>query len=807
MSPLPDHLRSAVRALVRRPGFTAVAVGTVALAIAANTATFSVVNGVLLRPLPFRNADRLATMDVRASSGYLISLSIPNYRDWGDQNRVFDAFAASAGWGFTLTGRGPAQRIVARAVMGDFFGTLGLTPHAGRLLTADESPARPGAERLVVLSHAFWRQQFGGDPGAIGQTLTLSGQPFTIVGVLPRGVGFPSPNVELYVPMGFEEDLPWEDRGSSFGTRAFARLAPGVTVEAARGDLARVGNQLREEHGPEAAQPEVRALDEFYAGDVSAQLWILMGAVGFVLLIAVANVGNLLLARGEDRQRELAVRTALGAGRGAIFRLLLTEAMVIAGAGGVLGAALTIPAVRGLGRMLPTDLPALLAAQVRVDLVALAFAVGLALTAGVLFGVAPALRAARGSLGGALVTGMRATGAGRLRSALVVAEVALALVLLVGGGLMLRSLGNLRNVEKGFDAEQVLTAAVAISPGRSETKEQWLAYYQEVETRAAALPGVRAAAVALLLPLGDRSWELRIYPEGVPITRESGQSVLYNVVSTDYFEALRVPIVRGRSFTPADRDGTDPVTVIDETMAERFWPGEDPIGKRVTFDVDSVGAPIYRTVVGVAANVRHYELETPSRIQAYVPFAQSLGRSGMSLRLILATGMPAAQLAGSLRALVTEIDPDAPVSDVRPLREFVAQAMATDQAMSRVLAAFGAAALALAALGIFGVMSYAVSRRTREIGIRMALGAAATDVFAWVGGNALRLTMFGVVLGVAAAMGLTRLLRRILFEVSPLDPVVFGAVALILSAVALLAAYLPARRATRVDPVTVLNVE
>jgi putative ABC transport system permease protein len=807
IAPLSD-LRVAVRSLARRPGLSGVAVGTIAIAIAANTAIFSVVNGALLRPLPLPDASRLVTMDVRAHTGFLISLSIPNYRDWRDRSRSFDAFSASSGWGFVLTGRGPARVLSGYVVVGDYFAMFGMRPLVGRVPTAAEAPAHGGGERQVVLGHAFWQEQFGGDRAVVGQSLTLNGDPYLVAGVLPPGVGFPEPEAEFYVPMTADPTLPWDDRSSSFGTRAFARLAPGVTIEEAARDLERVGRELRAEAGDDVAQPEVRSLASYYVSDAGRQIWILMGAVGFVLLIAVANVGNLLLARAEDRQRELAVRSALGAGRGRITRLLLTEALVLAVAGGLLGAGLAYAAVGGIVGMLPEDFPALLRGQVRVDLVVLGFAILLALLSGVVFGLVPAFRAGRAGVPGSLGSGLRSTaGGGALRAALVVGEVALALVLLVGAGLMVRSLGALSRVDKGFDARGVMSGAVAISDLRYPDRERWRAFYAGLHEQARRIPGVEAAALALLLPLSQRSWELRVHPAGVPVQRETGQSVLYNVVSPEYFEALRVPILRGRGFGDTDRDGGAPVAIIDETMAERFWPGEDPIGRQITFEEDTAGAPVYRTVVGVAANVRHYELREPSRIQVYVPFAQTGRRWGMSLRVLLRSSAEPATLVAPLRDVVTRLDPEAPLFATRALDEFVAGAMAADRVMTRLLTGFGAGALGLAALGIFGVMSYAVTRRTREIGIRMALGAATTDVLRWVGGQAMALTLGGVAIGLAASVGLTRLLRGLLFDVSPLDPVILGGVSTLLAGVALLAAYLPARRATRVDPVAALNSE
>jgi predicted permease len=803
-------LLQVVRGLRRRPGFPAVSIATIALAIGANTAIWSVVSGALLRPLPFREPERLVALDVRSNTGFLVSLSVPNYRDWRDRNRVFESFAATAGWNLRLTGRGPAEILDGRAILGDAFGTLGLTPAAGRLFTTTEVVDHEGGAQVIVLGHAFWQQRFGGDPAIVGQTLTLAQRPYTVIGVLPPGAGFPNPTVEFYVPMAALEGVPWDDRDSGFGAWAIARLEPGITLEAARQDMERVNREVRELAGPTAAKAEIGTLTSWYVGDVRAQLWILMGAVGFVLLIAIANVGNLLLARGEDRARELTVRAALGAARGRLIRLLLAEALAIAAAGGVLGAALAYVAVKALVPLLPTEIPVLLRSQIEVDGAVLLFGVVLALVTGLIFGLLPALRSTRVSLAGALKSGGRTTdhGKGGLRQALVVVEVALALVLLVSAGLMLKSLDRLINVDKGFEEGGVLIGAIGPGFGRVPDAVRWRAYYGGLQERAERLPGVTSAAFALLLPLAGRSWELRIHPEGVPVERETGQSVLYNVVSPRYFETFGVPLLEGRAFEAADREGAVPVAIIDETMAEKFWPGADPIGKRVTFETEGDSGPaMYRTVVGVAKNVRHYELIQPSRIQVYVPLDQSARRWGMTLRFGIKTAGDPGTLTAPLRATIAEADPDAVLFQAEPLAGYVDRATARNRAMTRVLAVFGAGALGLAALGIFGVMSYAVTRRTREIGIRMALGAAPKNVMGWVGGQAMKLTVIGLVLGVGAAAALTRVLAKALFEVSPLDPTTYIWVTVLLGATAMAAAWLPARRAVRVDPVKVLGDE
>jgi predicted permease len=810
MYSLAPSLALAARGLRRRPGFAAVSIATIALAIGANTAIFSVVNGTLLRPLPFRDSERLVKLEARAHTGYLVSLSVPNFRDWRDRSRVFESLVLSGGWNLRLTGRGPAEMLDGRGVVGDFFATLGLEPDIGALFGAAAAPDHDGGEPVVVLGHAFWQQRFGGDPGIIGQTLTIGGRDYTVTGVLQPNAGFPTPAMQFYVPMATLSGLPWDDRDSGFGASAFGRLRATADFPAARQDMARVDREVAEAVGRTAPTAEVSTLTSWYVGDLRLQLWILMGAVGFVLLIALANVGNLLLSRGEDRSRELAVRSAVGAARGHLVALLLAETLLLAGAGGILGAALAWGAVQALVPLLPSEIPAVLRSQIRVDGTALAFGIGLALVAGVLFGLVPALRSSRVDLAGSFRAGNRSTDSGRarLRSGLVVAEVALAVMLLIGAGLMLKSLGRLLDVDKGFDARNLLTGAIGVPAGRIPDAERWRAFYHEVGARAAALPGVQSVSFQLLLPLSERSWELRIHPEGVPVEPETGRSVLYNIVSPEYFKTFEVPLSRGRGFGPEDRDGTSLVTIIDESMAREFWPGEDPIGKRVTFETETAdrsSPPVYRTVIGVARNVRHYELMSPSRIQVYVPMDQSGRRWGNTLRIALKTGGPPERLEAPLRALLAVLDPDATLWQVQPLEAFVERATAQSRAMTRVLATFAAAALGLAALGIFGVMSYTVSRRSREIGIRMALGAAPRDVSRWIGGRALRLTALGLGLGVLGSLGLTRVLTRALFEVSPLDPVTYTGVVALLGGTAMLAAWLPARRGTRVDPVRVIR--
>lgn len=811
MSLVITNLRVALRSLGKRPLFAAVALTTIAVGIAANTAIFGVVHAVLLEPLPYEDPGRLATLDVKAPTGFYISTSIPNFEDWRDRNRVFETFGASAGWGMVMTGRGPAEVLNLRAVLGEFFETLGVAPALGRIVPAAETG--PGAPAVVVLGHGFWQRQFGAQGDALGQTLVLDNQPYQIVGVMPRGFGYPSADVEAYFPMGsLASDLPWTDRDSSFGTRIVARLSVGTTLEQAAADMQRVGREVQELEGRAVPQPEVRALTDLLVGDVRLQLWVVMGAVAFVLLIVCANVANLLLARGEDRRREMAVRTALGAHRKAIVSQLLVESMAIATIGGLLGVVLAAPAMRLVIPFLPGGIPAALVDRISLSGGVLLFGVALSLVTGLVFGLLPAFRISQLNPIGEL----RAAGHAdervrhRMRSALVVAEVAVALVLLIGAGLMVQSLGRLRAVEKGFDAENVLTARIGLPDERYSDRDRWLRFFEQLLPRAEALPGVRAAAVSLLLPLSDRSWEMRIVPEGVPVQRETAESVLFGIVSPRYFEALGVPILQGRSFAPSDRDETELVAIIDETMAERFWPGENPIGKRVAFELEEGSSwddpvPVYRTVVGVAKNVRHYALASPSRIQVYIPYTQPQRFAGVVLNVLLKTTVPATSLVEPLRQEVVALDPDVPIYRVTTMGQYVDRALSGSRSMSGILVVFGIVALLLAAVGIFGVMSYSVVQRTREIGIRMAMGARGEDVVRWIAGQGAMLGLIGIAFGLLAALALMRVLAGLLFEVGTIEPLTYAGVALVLLAVATLAAYLPARRATRVDPVTVLK--
>ena len=807
MGNLRQDLHYAWRSLRRAPLFTAVAALTLALGIGANSAIFSVVNAVLLTPLPVPHAERLLAVSMRSSQGFGISVSIPNARDWMRESRAFSAMGASRQVRSTLTGGDRPERILAEQVLGDYFGMIGLGPLAGRTITAAESEL--GAPTIAVISEGFWRRRFGGAPSAVGATILLDGRPFTVVGVLPAGLETLNGGTEAWVPLGAFKDLPWDERGNSPGLTVFARARPGVSYEQAAADIQRVGRQIAARTG-ETAVPVPSSLREALLGDVEPAILLLGTAVGLVLLIACVNVANLLLARGESRQRELAVRVAMGASHGRLVRQLLTESVVLAVLGGTLGVALGAAGVRALRASLPADVPGV--ERIAMDGRVLAFALALSVVTGIVFGLLPALRAARTDAADGMREGARGTSDGterqRLRSALVMGEIALAVLLLVGAGLTARSFARLSAVDPGFDPENVLVARVAPARAKYPEPAQWQAFYDELTARLRRIPGVRSVGMNSLVALSGGGNETMVRSEGM--SRDEAQSVLRQESSPDYFRAMGIPLLRGRYFTEEDARGALPVALIDERMAERFWPGQDPIGKRITYHAvsETDSTPVWRTVVGVVRNVRHYELQSPSRIQVYRPYQQTTRTAAPAMALFLkTTGRDVAAITEAARREVAALDPDVPLYGVTTMREVVAGRLATSRLIGRLLVTFGLTALLLAAIGIYGVMSYTVVRRTREIGVRLALGAQPSDVVRLVVGRGGRLTVAGLALGVAGALAAARLIAGTLYGVRPWDPTTFVAAPLLLAAVALLASYLPARRAARVDPALSLQSE
>lgn len=811
-------VRQTVRSLLRTPGFTVVSVAVLALGIGANTAIFSVLNAVLLRPLPYPNAGELVEI-VETSNSHTWSVSYPDFVDWRSQADVFENMAITSNWPVTLAGAGEAERVMVSYVSGSFLRTLGVAPALGRDFLPDED--RTESAPVVILSHGFWQRRLGGEPNAIGRTLTLDGKAYTVVGVLKPSFRFHRP-ADLYAPFAHCIDAyGMEERGNHNNSWVIARRKPGVTMEQAQARMDGIAAQLA------AAYPasntgigaQLRPLREAMVGGRSRRsVLVLFGAVAFVLLIACANMANLLLARSAARRKEIAVRAALGATRARLVFELLVESVALAAAGGALGLYAADTSFRALVRLLPHGFEA---GDIRIDAAVLGFSVLVSLLTGIVFGLAPALQISRSAIAEGLKEGGRQA-AGvvrtRLRGALVVAEVAMALVLLAGAGLLMRSFTHLLRVETGFNPEHVLAAELSWPSNPWATANRLNAFQRELVERARALPGVISAGGVWPLPFGGGGAVATFWVEGKPIPArgqffEAGQ----HVATPDYFRAMGIPLLRGRLFTEAD--GVLPevagnkalmewfmsaelIAVVNATMAERHWPGEDPVGKRIRWGTPERPGPVIK-VVGVVGDCRDAALEHPSGARFYL----SAYQMPRPLTLVLRTEGDPEAMAGAVRSMVKSIHSGVPVTRIRSMERAVADSVAGRRANVLLLGAFAALAVALAAIGIYGVTGYTVSQRAHEIGIRMALGADRRSVLGMVLGRTALLAVVGVAIGVIGALALTRVLGTLLFGVGAADPVTFAAVSALLIGVALLAGYVPARRATRVDPVIALRQE
>ena len=810
-------VRYAFRMLRRSPAFTAVAVIALALGIGANTALFTVLNTVLLRPLPFRDAGRICQLRRwYPSGGSGTSISGTKFLYWKQNNRVFDKVAAYdvLGTGFNLSGEGEPERIRGFRVSEGFFEVLGLTPLAGRSFTAEED--RPGAERVCIISEGLWRRRFGADPGIVGRRLTLGGEGFTVAGVMPSFQFHLA--ADVWTPIRFQMS-PTDRPNLVF---VIARLKSGVTEAAARTDLAEVAKRFRSEYPNLIDKNESAGLvpfREFIVGDVRRPLWILLGAVALVLLIACANVANLLLARASARSKEVAIRTALGAGRGRVVRQLLTESAILAMAGGVLGVLLAVWGLRVLVALAPAGIPRL--AEVSVDTPVLAFTFLVSLATGVLFGAVPALESSRGDVAGTLKSAggrsdTAAAGRGRWRSALVVSEVALALVLLIGAGLLIESFLRIRGLKSGFDPRNVLTMQMSLSPAKYATTAQTDAFVRQVLRRIETLPAVEVAAAAVSLPL-EVGPDMPISIQGRPDPEGSLGigNVLWRSISPAYFRALKIPLLGGRYFTESDSGGSPRVAIINESMAKRYWPNENPIGKQIEIGrrLGPELAEGYREIVGVVGDVREAGLDLPLPDCAWVPQSQvtdaltALANRVLPLAFVVRTGIDPMALRDAIRREALGVDFQQPVSNFRTMEDIVSASTAQRGFNVTLLGVFAAIALLLAAVGIYGVMAYSVEQRTHEIGIRMALGAERSKMLSMILWRGLALAATGVAVGLAGAFALTRLMTTMLFGVKPAEPIVFAGLSLLLLAVAGLACLIPALRATRVDPLVALRYE
>ncbi|HSE21319.1 MAG TPA: ABC transporter permease [Pyrinomonadaceae bacterium] len=800
-------LRFALRMLLKNPGFTIVAVIALALGIGANTAIFSVVNHVLLRPLPYKDPGRLVMVWEDASkSGYPRDTpSAANYVDWRDQNQVFEGMAAFSAESFNLTGAGDPERLEGIRVSANLFPLLGVEPQVGRVFTAAED--QPNSQRVVLLSYGLWQRRFGGDPNIAGKPLTLNGETHLVVGVMPARFQFPTSDNQVWVPIAFTPEEA-ANREIKF-LEVVARLKPGITLEQAQADMSTIASRLAQQY-PETnvdIGAAVTSLHEHLVGDIKPALLILLGAVGLVLLIACANVASLLLARAAVRQKEIAVRVALGARRLRLIRQFLTESLLLSTLGGVVGLAVAYIGLVLLRTFIPEDI--LQASEISIDLKVLGFTLFVSVATGVIFGLAPAIQALRFKQSETLKEGGRDAPTGgsgkRLRSMLVTAEVAISLVLLIGAGLLINSFVRLRNVDPGFRSDNLLTMRIAMPLSKYLDRPRRIAFYNDLLERVQSLAGVRSVAITSNLPLYRQGNSMSVRIFGRPELPPAQQPVVVTrIVSPAYFDTMTIPVLSGRKFTERDVDTTPKVALISETMARTFWPGEDPVGKR--FGIGEIESDqSWINIIGVVKDVRQFELTADPKPQAYLPYLQFGFFEPRDL--VVKTDVDPASLAATVRKAVWEIDKDQPVSNTQTMEAILADSIARQRFSMVLLAIFAGVALVLAGVGIYGVMSYSVAQRTHEIGIRMALGAQTAAVLKLALGYGMKLVITGIAIGLVAAFALTRLMSTLLFGVTATDPTTFALISLLLIFVAALASYIPARRATKVDPMIALRYE
>jgi putative ABC transport system permease protein len=812
------------RMLRKSPGLTSVAVLSLALGIGAISTIFSFVNGIMLRPLPYHESERLVILDETAPKRGVSSMSVSfaNFVDWREQNQSFVDIACYDTGGFAIAGGGSGGGAEPEQLQGAFvnqglFEILGVAPILGRTFTADED--QPDHDLVVILSYGLWQRRFGGDPNIMGQTLMLNNRPRVVIGIMPKGFQFPEV-AEAWGPLAL---TPKIFTRTDHGIEAIARLKPGVTLEQAQAEMINIASniELQNPVTNEGLSVNVIDLRASLVGDYKKALLILLGVVAFVLLIACVNVANLLLARATARQKEIAIRAALGANRRRIFRQLLTESLLLGMIGGAVGLVLALWGMDLLLAAIPIDIPFWM--RFDLDGRVLGFTIACSVLTGFVFGTAPALEASNPDLNETLKEGGR-SGAGlgrhRLRSLLVVAEIALSLVLLVGAGLMMRSFLHLQQVNSGFNPEGVLTMSIGLPGAKYRTPEQRIAFFQQLLERVRTTPGVQSAGTNSGLPLAGSNWGRSLTVEGFPVL-SVGEAPAINhcVISPGYFKTMGIPILRGRDFDEHDvappkapqaavRGDTMPaatkgVTIIDERLAREYWPDQDPIGKRIRFGPPEDNEP-WHEIVGVVGEVKHQRLDASTRKSVYLPHAQMpIGGSRLAIKT---EGRPES-LIGAVRNQVRELDPDLPVTRIMTMSEVVARSVWQQRLYTALFGVFAAVALILATVGIYGVMSYAVTQRTREIGLRMALGAQRTDVLKLVVGHGVVVTAIGITLGLASAIALTRLMSSLLFSVSATDPLTFSVVSVVLAGVALGACLVPARRAAQVDPMVALRYE
>jgi putative ABC transport system permease protein len=807
-----NDVRYGIRSLLKQPAFTAIAIATLALGIGANTAVFSVVNAVLLRPLPYDDPSRLVTIWEQSPQRdmYEMPVSLANLRDWVDQNSTFEQIAAYTFTELNLTGNGEPARLLAVRSSANLFPLVGGRTVLGRTFQAEED--KEGADRVVVISNAVWRSRFGSDPNIVGRSLTLNNQSYSVVGVMSPGFQFPvgfgymgkvlNDPVDMYVPI-----VPGSNelRRGNYSFFAIGRLKSGVSIEQARADMTAIESRLEQQYpeGNTGIGVSLVPTDEQTVKEVRPALLVLLGAVGFLLLIACANIANLMLARTASREREIAIRLALGASRFRVLRLLLGESLLLSLAGGFLGLLLALWGTDALIALAPDNIPRL--NEVGIDVRVFSFTLIVALITGVIFGVIPALQSAKPDLNEALKEGTRGSTGGvagkRTRSTLVAVEVALSLVLLIGAGLMIKSFVRLQQVNLGFNPDQLVTTSLSLSRSKYGEGRQQAAFYQDALQRLHSLPGVHSAAATTALPLtlSISGSDFRI--EGRPEPQE-GQEMIVNTsgVSPDYFRTLGVQILKGREFSDRDTSDAPLAAVINNDLARAYFPNEDPIGKRITFD----DGESWISIVGVAGDIRRFGLDSNAKPEVFLPYLQ---RPSRSMSLVVRSSTDASSMGAAVKTVIQNIDKDLPLEETKTMQELLAESNSGRRFNMLLLSLFAGVALLMAIVGIYGVMSYTVAQRTKEIGIRVAVGAQAGDVFRMVIGQGMMLALIGITLGLVAAFGVTRLMASMLFGVEATDPTTFIGIALLLAVVALVACYLPGRRAMKVDPLIALRYE
>jgi putative ABC transport system permease protein len=807
METLIKDIRYGIRGLWKRPGFTAVAVLTLALGIGANTAIFSVVNAVLLKPLQFRDPDRLVMIWEDATfAGFPRNTPAPaNYVDWKTQTQSFEDIAASAESTFNLTGDGDPERVTAYKVTANFFPLFGVPPALGRGFTADDD--RPGAQKVAVLSHALWQTRYGSDPQIVNRDIQLDGEKHTVIGVMPAGFQFFESDVRLWVPLALNAE-GYANRGGHY-LKVVARMKPGVTMDQAQADLAAVMARIGKDHPQQTFDGKLGAfvmpLREQLTGDVRSSLVVLLVAVACVLLIACANVAGLLLARAVSRRREIALRIALGASRQRVVRQLLTESLLLSAAAGIIGSILAYWSFAFLHKLIPEQMALL--TSLTLDTRILLFTLLISLGTGVIFGLVPALQSAKVDLNEALKQSTRVTSSGRLRSALIVFEVAASVVLLVGAGLLIQTLFQLFNQYSVLQPEQVLTMRTVLPRTKYTEPQQRQAFYEQVLDRVEHLPGVVAAGYTTSIPLVWKGGTSGFVPEGIttPIPGMA-YDANHREVSAGYLQAMNIPLRQGRYFDQRDNENSMRVAIINETMARQYWPGQNVLGRR--FNIGDPNDGEWMEIIGIVADVRQMGLDEPVKAEMYVPYRQVTDWPGFVPRdLAIRTSGDTSNVVGAVRQIIREVDPDQPISNIATMSEVLGVEAEQRRMGMIMLAAFAGLALLLASLGIYGVLAYFVTQHTNEIGVRIALGANRRNILALVLKKGMGLTLLGVAIGLAAAFALTRLMSSLLFGVKAFDPLTFVAVPLLLATVALLACWIPARRATKVDPMVALRYE